>query len=207
MSDNTPSNPAGDQTPPPMPPAHQPSAAPRQPAAQPPAHGGPAATGGPGAGAPGAGGPGAYPGQAGPGAGAPGTYPGPGGPAGTGPHGPGVHAPTQGPASTGSFFRSLFDFSFQRFISRKLAGIFYAVGLIVIALAFLIYFFGGIASGIGIMQFNAGGGFMVLLLAIIAAPIGAFVAVIVLRFWIEAVVALIVVAENTKRTADNTEKR
>ena len=118
-----------------------------------------------------------------------------------------MHAPAQGPSSAGSFFRSLFDFSFQRFISRKLAGIFYAVGLVVIALAFLIYFFGGIASGIGLMQFNAGGGFMLLLVSIIGAPSGAFVAVIVLRFWIEAVVALIVVAENTKRTADNTDKR
>lgn len=199
MSDNTPSNPTGDQNPPPVPPAHQPAAAPRQPAAQPPTHGAqspvhgaqPPAHGGPGA----------------PGAGAPGAYPGPGGPGAAGPHGPAAHTPAQGPTSAGSFFRSLFDFSFQRFISRKLAGIFYAIGLVVIALAFLVYFFGGIISGIGLMQFNAGSGFMVLLLAIIAAPIGAFVAVIVLRFWIEAVVALIVVAENTKRTADNTEKR
>lgn len=197
MSDNTPSNPTGDQTPPPVPPAHQPAAAPRQPAAQPPAHGAqPPVHGGP-AGA----------GAGGQGAGAPGAYPGPGGPGAAGPHGPAVHAPAQGPSSAGSFFRSLFDFSFQRFISRKLAGIFYAVGLVVIALAFLIYFFGGIASGIGLMQFNAGGGFMLLLVSIIGAPIGAFVAVIVLRFWIEAVVALIVVAENTKRTADNTDKR
>ncbi|WP_406249754.1 DUF4282 domain-containing protein [Microbacterium sp. M] len=197
MSDNTPSNPTGDQTPPPVPPAHQPAAAPRQPAAQPPAHGAqPPVHGGP-----------AVAGSGGPGAGAPGAYSGPGGPGAAGPHGPAMHAPAQGSSSAGSFFRSLFDFSFQRFISRRLAGIFYAVGLVVIALAFLIYFFGGIASGIGLMQFNAGGGFMLLLVSIIGAPIGAFVAVIVLRFWIEAVVALIVVAENTKRTADNTEKR
>ena len=186
MSDNTPSNPTGDQTPS-VPPAHQPAAAPRQPAAQPPAHGAQ---------------PPAYAG-----AGAPGAYPGTGGPGAAGPSGPAVHASAQGPSNPGSFFRSLFDFSFQRFISRKLAGIFYAVGLVVIALAFLIYFFGGIASGIGLMQFNSGGGFMLLLVSIILAPVGAFVAVIVLRFWIEAVVALIVVAENTKRTADNTQRR
>ena len=42
--------------------------------------------------------------------------------------------------------------------------------------------------------------------AIFASAVATFLAIVVLRFIIEAVVALIAIAENTQRTADNTRR-
>lgn len=99
------------------------------------------------------------------------------------------------------FFSSLFDFSFKRFVSRRLAGIFYGIGLVAIALAGLVGLITGIGGGFVMMASpygdGIGGGVLSILASIVLVPIGAFVAVIVLRVWIEAVVALVTVAENT----------
>lgn len=99
------------------------------------------------------------------------------------------------------FFGSLFDFSFKHFVSRRLAGIFYGVGLVVIAIAAVISLISGIASGFVMMtQFGSGGvvsGVFTILGSIVLVPIGTLIAVIILRVWIEAVVALVAVAENT----------
>lgn len=104
------------------------------------------------------------------------------------------------------FFRALFDFSFRTFITRRLAGIFYIIGIAVIAILFLVYFIGGLVTAVATMRYSAGPGFLLLLGTVVIVPIVTFLGVIVLRFWIEAVVALIAVAENTGRTAENTQR-
>jgi hypothetical protein len=110
------------------------------------------------------------------------------------------------------FFSALFDVSFRTFITRRLAGVFYIVGLIGIAIGFLVYFISGIVRGISLLAApsviagHVGAGIALLLATIILVPLITFFAVIVLRFLIEAVVALIAIAENTERTAQNTRR-
>lgn len=117
-------------------------------------------------------------------------------------------APDADLAATGrGFLRALFDVSFATFITRRLASAFYVVGLVAIGIAFIVYFVGGLVSGIGALWWNPGAGVSLLVATLIVVPIAAFLAVVVLRFVIEAVVALIAIAENTEQTAKNTARR
>jgi len=104
------------------------------------------------------------------------------------------------------FLRALFDVSFRTFITRRLASVFYVVGLIVIAIGFLVYFVGGLVQGVVALGYNVGGGISLIVATLVLVPLFTFLAVIVLRFLIEAVVALIAIAENTERTAENTRR-
>jgi len=102
------------------------------------------------------------------------------------------------------FFRALFDLSFRTFITRRLASVFYLVGLIAIAIGFIVYFVSGLVSGINALFFNVGAGISLIIATLILVPIATFLAIVILRFIIEAVVALIAIAENTERTAEHT---
>lgn len=102
------------------------------------------------------------------------------------------------------FLSALFDVTFTRFITRRLASVFYLVGLVAIGIAFVAAFFGGIFSGIGSLGWNLGGGIALIVSTIIVVPVLAFFAIVLLRFVIEAGVALVAIAENTERTAANT---
>lgn len=104
------------------------------------------------------------------------------------------------------FLSALFDISFRTFITRRLASAFYVVGLIAIGIGFLVWFVRGIVVGIDLLSFNLGAGVSLLVSTLILVPIATFLAIVVLRFIIEAVVALIAIAENTQRTADNTRR-
>jgi len=102
------------------------------------------------------------------------------------------------------FFRALFDLSFRTFITRRLASVFYLVGLIAIAIGFIVYFVTGLVNGINALFFNVGAGISLIVATLIIVPIVTFLSIVILRFVIEAVVALIAIAENTERTAENT---
>lgn len=102
------------------------------------------------------------------------------------------------------FFRALFDISFRTFITRRLASAFYVVGLVGIGIGFLGYFFGGILRGSALLFSNLGAGLSLIVATVILVPLLTFLSIVVLRFVIEAVVALIAIAENTERTAENT---
>jgi hypothetical protein len=102
------------------------------------------------------------------------------------------------------FLRALFDISFRTFITRRLASVFYLVGLILIAIGFIVYFVSGLISGIQALLFNVGAGISLIVATLILVPLFTFIAIVILRFLIEAVVALIAIAENTERTAENT---
>ncbi len=104
------------------------------------------------------------------------------------------------------FVGALFDLSFTTFITRRLASAFYLVGLIVIAIGFVVWFGGGIFRSVVLLPHNVGAGITLLISTLILVPLVTFVAIVVLRFVIEAVVALIAIAENTQQTADNTER-
>jgi hypothetical protein len=102
------------------------------------------------------------------------------------------------------FFRALFDISFRTFITRRLASAFYVVGLVGIGIGFLVYFLGGILRGSSLLFVNLGAGLSLIVATVILVPLLTFLSIVVLRFVIEAVVALIAIAENTERTAENT---
>ncbi len=104
------------------------------------------------------------------------------------------------------FLAALFDISFTTFITRRLASAFYLVGLVAIGIAFIAAFFGGIIAGIRALWWNLGGAVALIASTVIVVPILAFIAIVALRFVIESVVALIAVAENTERTAENTRR-
>ena len=129
-----------------------------------------------------------------------------------------AHSPAGDPDNTGvptslrgefddvgrGFFRALFDLSFRTFITRRLASVFYLVGLIAIAIGFIVYFVSGLVRGIDALDFNLGAGISLIVATLILVPIATFLAIVILRFVIEAVVALIAIAENTERTAEHT---
>lgn len=103
------------------------------------------------------------------------------------------------------FFSALFDLSFTTFITRRLASVFYLAGLVVVAIAFIVYLVGGVWRSIAFFAAaNVGAGVALLVATLIVVPLVTFIAVVVLRFVIEAVVALIAIAENTQQTAKNT---
>ncbi len=104
------------------------------------------------------------------------------------------------------FLSALFDITFTRFITRRLASVFFLVGLVAIGIAFVGTFAGGLISGIGALGQNLGGGIALILSTVIVVPVVAFFAVVLLRFVIEAGVALVAIAENTERTAENTRR-
>ncbi len=102
------------------------------------------------------------------------------------------------------FFSALFDLTFRTFITRRLASAFYFIGLIAIGIAFLVYFVSGIVNGALVLPFSLGGGIAAIVATVIIVPLITFLAIIALRFIIEGIVALIAIAENTERTAENT---
>jgi hypothetical protein len=109
------------------------------------------------------------------------------------------------PAAAGKgFLAALFDMSFRTFITRRLASVFYFVGLVAIGIGFLVYFVGGIVRGASLIELNVGAGISAIVATVVIVPVLTVLAVILLRFVIEAVVALIAIAENTERTAENT---
>lgn len=104
------------------------------------------------------------------------------------------------------FLSALFDITFTRFITRRLASVFFLVGLVAIGIAFVSTVAGGLISGIAALPWNPGGGIALILSTVIVVPVLAFFAVVLLRFVIEAGVALVAIAENTERTAANTHR-
>lgn len=104
------------------------------------------------------------------------------------------------------FFRALFDLSFRTFITRRLASVFYVVGLIAIGIGFIVYLVGGIVQGVAALWFNLGAGISLIVATLVLVPVITLLAIIALRFIIEGIVALIAIAENTERTAENTRR-
>ena len=76
------------------------------------------------------------------------------------------------------FFRALFDLSFRTFITRRLASVFYLVGLIAIAIGFIVYFVSGLVSGINALFFNVGAGISLIIATLILVPIATFLAIV-----------------------------
>lgn len=93
------------------------------------------------------------------------------------------------------FFSSLFDFTFTSYVTRRLAGPVYVVGLVLIALAILVGFAQSLAIAVS-TQSPAGA--FAFLLGVLVTLVAAILAVLLLRVGIEVFVAIIEIAQNTR---------
>ena len=94
-----------------------------------------------------------------------------------------------------SFLKDLYDYKFRKYITRRIIGVIYAICLIVIPAAtfYLTYQWEKMAA------VNYESGLHLALIGIwIAGPIIGFIVLIWLRLILEAIVALVNIAENTE---------
>jgi hypothetical protein len=94
------------------------------------------------------------------------------------------------------FFSSLFDFSFTHYVTRKLAGPVYVVGLVLIALSTLLSIIYSLTLAI---DTHSVVGAFVFLFGLIITLVGTMLAILLLRVGIEVFVAIIEIAQNTRR--------
>ncbi len=97
------------------------------------------------------------------------------------------------------FLASLFDVSMQEMVTPKIIRIFYIIGLVVIGLGAL----GAIAAAV-FAAFNDGVG--ALFGAIIAVPVGSFIAVIMLRIYMELIILLFNIYDQLKEIKEALER-
>ena len=88
-----------------------------------------------------------------------------------------------------SFWGGLFDMSFQEFVTIRVIKVLFILAIIGAAIAGI----GMLITGFMAFQFGAGRA----LLMIIGAPIMFFVYVLLARIWLEVVVVMFRIAENT----------
>jgi hypothetical protein len=93
------------------------------------------------------------------------------------------------------FFSSLFDITFTKFVTRKLAGPVYVVGLTLIGLGVVFGLFASLSEAIATHSFW---GVLLFLLDLLITVVGAVLAVLLLRVGIEVFVAVVAIAENTR---------
>jgi len=95
-----------------------------------------------------------------------------------------------------SFFGGLFDFSFTKFITIRIVKVLFII---------MIIFSGLWAIGYIISLFSQGAGAG--LFGLITAPLVFFFSVLMARVWLEVVVVLFRIAENTSRIVDLKEQK
>lgn len=108
-------------------------------------------------------------------------------------------AAAPGAASTAikGFFGSLLDFKFEKFVTRKIASVFYVLGLIAILIAGLVMFIVTIVGGVSAMRFQPSLGILTILGAVVLVPLGTFLSVLLFRVMVELTIAVIIIADNT----------
>ena len=93
------------------------------------------------------------------------------------------------------FFGALFDMSFSDFITTKLVKVLYVLLLCLIGIALV----AGVLSGLSTM--SRGGGFLAGFVMVIVVPVLALMLVIGARMWMETIIVLFRIAENTTEIA------
>lgn len=84
--------------------------------------------------------------------------------------------------------KDLFDFKFENLITRKILGTVYAIIVVLVSLAAVGMFFYGLAeAGKGMIGF------------VLIAPLFWFLSLVFIRVGFETSIALILIAENTKK--------
>jgi hypothetical protein len=81
---------------------------------------------------------------------------------------------------------ALFDLSFTRFVTIGVVKIVYILGMVVLAILLLLMLIGAFSQGVGMG-----------LLALIVLPIVGFLELLFLRIWLEIIVCMFRIAQNT----------
>jgi hypothetical protein len=92
------------------------------------------------------------------------------------------------------FFGALFDLSFSEFITTKLVRLLYILLLILVVIGLVVGIIGGLVT-MFTDNFFAG------LVTIVAASIGSLISVIMARVWMEIIIVIFRIAENTSDLA------
>lgn len=93
------------------------------------------------------------------------------------------------------FFTALFDITFTKFVTRKLAGPVYVVGLTLIGLGVVFGLISSLSDAIATQSFW---GVLLFLFGLLLTVVAAMLAVLLLRVGIEVFVAVVEIAENTR---------
>lgn len=99
------------------------------------------------------------------------------------------------PATQRGFFESLMDTRFDSLITPKLIRFLYVVSMIVLAVGVIVVIIAAFADKVG-----SG------ILALIFAPLGALIYLIVIRLWLELIVVTFKIRDAAEEVADNTRR-
>jgi len=94
------------------------------------------------------------------------------------------------------FFGSLFDLSFKEFVTIRIIKVLFVLAIIASGIGALALLIGGIAGG-------GAGAFI----SIILAPIVFFLYVLLARIWLEVIIVLFRIAENTGKLVEQTKDK
>ena len=130
-------------------------------------------------------------------------------PVGAGPSGGGASG--DGRFGEAGFFKALFDFRFEHFITVKFSSFLYVIAFVVAALMWLMSIVNGIFLGIAwgsMNSFYGEGGFNAfpLILSILFGWIPSVIALIAMRLGLEFAVATVRTAQNTGRIAEASQR-
>ena len=89
-----------------------------------------------------------------------------------------------------NFFKSLFDFSFREFITTR-----------VIKFLFIVFVILAACGAVGYLITSIAGGCWLAFAAFIIAPVGFFFYVLIVRIWLEVLLVLFRIADNTDKMA------
>jgi len=92
-------------------------------------------------------------------------------------------------------FGRLFELSFTEFVTPRMIKVLFVLAIIISAIGALLLLISGIVEGVGAA-----------FLSIILAPIVFFLYVIMARIWLEVIIVLFRIAENTGRLVEQGEK-
>lgn len=93
------------------------------------------------------------------------------------------------------FFADLFDFSFQDFITVRIIRVIYILGLVLIVGGAVFAFVAGLTGGATGFIFT-----------VVLVPLGALVAIVFFRVYLELVVVVFKIGENSTEVARNTRR-
>ena len=100
--------------------------------------------------------------------------------------------------SSKGFYGSLFDLSFQEFITPKVIKVLYVIFLVILAL--------GVLAGLGVAAFGLINGQFEALLVLLVLPIAIHVYLVVGRIYFELLMVAFGVLENLQQIAENTKR-
>lgn len=103
-------------------------------------------------------------------------------------------------AETRGFFSALFDLSFSSFITLKFAKFIYIFNMVLLAVAFIVGLFVVVVNVSGFEVFLAFFGFL------LAWVVFSFIWLVLTRLWIEAMIAVVRIAQNTSALREQAER-